>query len=387
MNLRGRQLPAVLGSLVAGVVTFGFVLGSTGAKESIYKYLNVFAEVYSLVRSNYVDHVEDSALIDGACRGVVGGLDPFSGYLTREEFQAIQKDPQGGPATTGLDVLRIGGGAVIVGVRPSSAGEKAGLRPGDQIWSIEGTPSRTMSLLQVRRAQRGAAGSTAHILIYHPKTQKREELALNRALLSSPQIQSRILDEGLGYLKLDRIDRNDRDAIKTALSGLKTKGAHKLLFDLRNCTGGEVEDATRLANLFITSGTVVYVQERGAERVAKPVTGTAVWTAPITIMTNGGTAGGAEILAAALRSRVKAALWGETSYGLSSTQQFLPLPGGDGLLLSSAKLLGPDGEGWSHGLKPDQEILSTLEERAGLEPDRQLEKAIGMLRQPVAHAA
>src|SRR5206468_4255737 len=102
---------------------------------------------------------------------------------------------------------------------------------------------------------------------------------------------------------------------------------------------------------------------------------------------NSGTAGSAEILAAAMRSRLKTQILGETSYGLAVTQDLVPLPAGDGLILSVAKLASPSGESWSKGLKPDQEIASTPEGRAGLEPDHQLDKALEILRQPPAAKA
>src|SRR5262249_1805708 len=160
------------------ILFFGFVLGATVGRESLYKYLNVFAEVYTLVKGNYVDPVDENTLLDGAYHGMVGGLDPFSGFLGREEFQAMQKDPVGGPAEPGIEALKAPGGAVVVAVRPGSDAEKAGLKTGDQIWAMDGTPSRQLCLAQMRRAQRGAEGSIARMLIYHPRSQKREELKL-----------------------------------------------------------------------------------------------------------------------------------------------------------------------------------------------------------------
>src|SRR5438093_4240860 len=105
MNLRPRHLPLIAGSALLGLVCFGFVLGATVGKD-IYKYLNVFAEVYSLVRGNYVDPVDETTLMEGAYRGMVSGLDPFSGYVGKDAFLAIQHDPAGGPADSGLEVLK-----------------------------------------------------------------------------------------------------------------------------------------------------------------------------------------------------------------------------------------------------------------------------------------
>jgi len=388
MTHRLRGLPALVGSVLVGLLFFGFVVGATVGRESIYKYLNVFAEVYTLVKGNYVDPVDENVLLDGAYHGMVGGLDPFSGFLGKEEFQAMQKDPHGGPADTGIQALKGPGGAVIVAVRPGSEADKAGLKPGDQIWALDGTPSRQLCLAQMRRAQRGAEGTVVRMLVYHPRSQKREDLKLGRTLPTSQAFESRVIDERIAYLRIFDLARADRDALKTALGGLKQKGVTRLLLDLRNCASGNVDDAVRVAGLFVPPGAVTFVQERGGNRVAKASTTQAVWSLPISILENGGSAGGAEVLSAALRSRVKAQALGETTYGLGSTQELVPLPSGDGLVLSASKLVSPDGQSWNKsGLKPDKEIASTAEERAGTDPDQQLQKALEILKPPPAAKA
>jgi len=388
MSQRLRGLPVLLGSALLGLVFFGFVLGATVGKESIYKYLNVFAEVYTLVRGNYVDPVDENSLLDGAYHGMVGGLDPFSGFLGKDEFQAMQKDPIGGPADTGVEVLKGPGGAVVVAVRAGSEADKAGLKTGDQIWAMDGTPSRQLCLAQMRRAQRGTEGSVARLLIYHPRSQKREELKLHRTVAASPAFESRVVEGKIAYLKILDLARSDRDSLKSALASLKQKGATRLLLDIRNCPSGGVDDAVRVAGLFVPPGAVTFVQERGGARVAKASTTQAVWSLPISVLENAGSAGGTEVLSSALRARVKAQLLGETTYGLGSTQDLVPLPSGDGLVLSAAKLVSPDGQSWNKsGLKPDKEIVATAEERAGTEPDLQLQKALDMLKPAPAAAA
>lgn len=388
MTLRARGLPLALATLLVGILAFGFVLGASVPKDSIYRYLNVFAEVYSLVRGNYVDPVDEGALMEGAYKGMVGGLDLFSGYLSKEEFQVIQKDPVGGPADTGIDIVKRPGAAEIVAVRPGSPADKSGLRPGDQLWSVEGVPTRQMSLLQLRRSQHGADGSVLRALVFHPKTQKREDLHLARSLPTGLAFESRVLEGKLGYLRITNLERADRDGVKAALTALRQKGANRLLLDLRACAAGGVDDAVRLGGLFVSPGPVVVVQDRAGEKVTKASTTPAVWSLPVYVLADGGSAGGAEVLAAALRSRLKSQVLGETTYGLGSQQQFVPLPNGDGLLISAEKLVSPTGESWNKtGLKPDKEIVSTPDARAGIEPDAQLQKAVEFLQVATAKAA
>ena len=378
---RSRLIPVSLASLLLGILCLGFVLGAGAGKDSIYRYLNVFAEVYSLVKGYYVDPVEDDSLLDGAYRGMVGGLDSFSGYLPKDEFQRFRSDLSGGPATTGIEALRVPGGALVVAVAAGSPAEKAGVRPADQIWSIEGVSTRQMCLAQVRRGLRGAEDSVVRLLIYHPKTQKREDLRLRRALPSGAPFESRLADGKIGYVRIRDLQRTEKDALKSALASLKQKGAVKLLLDLRGCATGGVDDSVKLAGLFLPSGPVVSIQERDGKKVVRETKASPAWTLPVYVLGNSGSAGGAEVLAAALRARLKSTLIGESTYGLGSTQELVALPAGDGLVLSSTKLVSPGGEMWNKtGLKPDKEIPATLDERSGLEPDAQLQKALDVAR-------
>src|SRR5439155_15525328 len=139
------------------------------------------------------------------------------------------------------------GGALIVSIAPGSAAEKLGIRPTDQIWSIEGVPTRQMAFVQLRRAQRGAEDSVVRMLIYHPKTQKREDLRIRRQIPSAAPFESKVLDGKIGYLKIGNLSRAAQGALKGALTSLKQKGATRLLVDLRGCAEGGVEDAVRVA--------------------------------------------------------------------------------------------------------------------------------------------
>ena len=160
------------------------------------------------MKGNYVDPVDENSLLDGAYHGMVGGLDPFSGFLEKDEFQAMQKDPLGGPADTGIEALKGPGGAVIVAVRPGSEAEKAGLKTGDQIWAMDGTPSRQLCLAQMR-APSGAEGrsracsSTASPLT-EPGRAKLHRLVASNPPLSRASWTADRLRQDLRSCALDR---------------------------------------------------------------------------------------------------------------------------------------------------------------------------------------
>jgi carboxyl-terminal processing protease len=194
-----------------------------------------------------------------------------------------------------------------------------------------------------------------------------------------------MLEGKVGYLKIADLSAPEGPA-QDGPGCTQGEGATRLLLDLRGCVRGDVEDAVRVAGLFVPQGPVVSIQERGGAKVSRDTKTPQVWTLPVYVLGNGGTAGGVEVLAAALRARLKSTLLGETTYGWGSEQEMVALPSGDGLILSSSRYLSPSGEVWNKsGLKPDKEITSTIEERAGLEPDTQLKKALDIVR-PAAPA-
>jgi carboxyl-terminal processing protease len=206
---------------------------------------------------------------------------------------------------------------------------------------------------------------------------KRQDVPLRRELPSCAPFESRIEAPGVGYLRVRSLPRTERASLAAALSDLERRGARKLLLDLRGAARGDMEDALRVAGLFLGDATVARSRERGGGEVEHTSRGPSVWKGSAFLLVNRGTAGAAEILSAALRDRAAARLLGERTCGLGARQDLIRLPSGDGLVLSVARYASPSGFVWhGEGLKEDIPIPLTAAPGAPEAEESQLRRAL-----------
>ncbi len=351
--MNSRRSGVLLSLFLALFLGLGFAIDGTSLRDPAYRSLSLFAEVTGLVENNYVEPVDHKALLQGAYQGLLGGLDPLSGFLTAEEYKRLTAAPEA-PGRIGADVIKVGGTTLIASVVPGSPAEAAGLHPADQIWAIDGRSTRELCLPQIRALLSGPPGSETTLLVFRADDQRRVEPHLKRKELNGPGFVHRLELGHTGYVRVQDLSRVTPSALGSALTELKKKGATRLLLDLRGSTRGDAGSAASIAGLFIGSHPLATERARGAQ--AKPIAarGAAVWQAPVWILQNSTTAGAAELLAAALRDEANARLIGEKSCGYGARQEFIPLPSGDGLVLSVAEYRAPGGEEWNgRGLKPE----------------------------------
>lgn len=374
--MRKRVIYASASALLVTFLCLGFALDAAGPTGPAYRYLSLFAEVLGLVRSNYVDEVDQPELLEGAYKGILAGLDPFSGYLTPEEYQAASRAAEQ-PADVGIGFIKASSALVIVSIAPGSPAEAAGLEIEDQIWYIDGRSVREMGLAQADRALHGQPGSEVLLQVFEMAQQKRTEFRLTRVVPSAPAFASHVEPGGTGYLAISDPARASREALATALKELETGGATRLLLDLRGATSGELEDALAIAGLFVGDNTVTRTAERqGVERVYKGI-GPVVWRHPTFVLVNRHTAGSAEIVASALHDGSGARLLGEQTTGYGARQDIIPLPGGDALVLSVARYLSPSGESWyKKGVDVDVAIAADPEQKYADREAERLKKAV-----------
>ncbi|MEE9219432.1 MAG: S41 family peptidase [Acidobacteriota bacterium] len=360
----------------------GAVLGRSRSNDSVYGGLKIFNEALHYVQSNYVEKVETKQLMDGAYQGLVATLDSDSEYFDSRQAKKLSEPP--GPADVGITPVRRGLIMRVLSVRAGSAAARAGVEPGWFIRLIDGRLARELSASRVLRALSGAPGSTVECTLYRPGDPKKIELELQRerrpqapAILTEPR-------PGVAHLRLLWISEDAARAVRVALKDLPSET--RLLLDLRNNPGGSYEEAIRVANLFIPEGVIARLRDRQKERsVYEARKRDHLWDAPVSILVNRGTAGAAELIAAALHGRGRARLLGEKTAGVGSFQESLPLPDGGVLRLSVAKYQDPGSKSWHEtGVSPD-EVLTPPE--AGAEGDWLLEEALERITEAVPEAA
>jgi carboxyl-terminal processing protease len=379
MTSRTRTFVLAISIPVIAFVIVGGYLGQALAKDDTYQHLRVFEDVVSLVLNNYVEEVDVSDAMKGAMKGLADGLDPESAFLTPELAKTVQSNDSASQADVGLTVTRQYY-LRVVSARDGSPAARAGLRPGDFIRAIDNRPTRDLSAYEGRRLLRGAPGSKVSLLVIRGNAADPHPVDLVRERTTGPEVTSRMADATTGYVRVLEFSKEAPSRVKQAVDGLAKTNAARYLIDLRGTAGGDLDDGVAVARLFVKSGTLAIRQAKGDQRepiAAQP--GDGAITAPVVLLVNQGTAGAAEVFAAALDDNDRADLVGEQTIGRAARQRLITLPDGSGLLLSHLRYLTPDGNAiHEKGLTPDEEVEQP-EVEFGAEPptpDTTLQKAL-----------
>jgi len=370
-----RKFDRILfGSLAALMILFilgGVLVTKASPRGDIYEYLTNFREVLHLVNSSYVDDVAAQKMMDGAFKGMMESLDATSVYLDPGQHERYRLSP-GGIDRLGLTVSKRYTYAVIVAVAPESPAALGGLHAGDLIRSVDGRMVREMNRLDVEEALRGEKGSEVLLSVIYQQTAERDEVTLVRGDVSPAPAELVRLSDDVAYLRIHELGPGSGGQVAALLAeaAAAAEGAPAaLILDLRNNPGGDLDEAVQVADLFLSKGTVVTVegqQGTGDRREAREKT--TRYTGAMSVLVDRGTAGEAEVVAAALQQNDRADVVGEQSFALGSVQKLVPLSNGGALLLSVARYHSPDGTAIpEEGVVPDDELELEPEE-AVLDP-------------------
>ena len=338
MRFKTKIAIVVFSTIIAFYAIVGSFMSKSGqvvARGSQYGQLQIFDEVLSHIIRDYVDQPDLEKVRIGSLRGLAEGLDPYSAYLTPEQVK--QYDPKANRAETGLLLSKVGGYAYAVAVLKGSPAEQAGVRSGDFIEYVGKVPSRDLSLYDIEQLLSGQPGTTVDVRILHQGQSRK--VSLSRAKLAQPAIESRIEEPGVGYLKLTTLAEGRAADVKSAVSDLVSKGAQKIVLDLRGAANGKIQEGVAVANLFAGSGTLARVLGKGDKETQTFTADPAkvVFNGPLVVVIDRSTAGPAEIIAAAVRDQKRGDLVGERTFGAGSEQQMFSLSDGGALLMTTAK--------------------------------------------------
>jgi len=332
---------AVLLFVVAG--SFGGVHASSN--DGSYRQMQVYSEVLSRVQSEYVEDPNIPKVTDGALHGLVESLDANSSYLTADAYKTYKAHKSAAKGETGATVSKRFGYADVVAVLPGSPAEKAGIEATDIFESIEGQSTRDMSLPEIRSALAGAPGSSVNVSVVRARRAEPQKMTITREVVSIPPVSDKMLEDGIGYVKVDALTKGKAQEIAGKIKSLEKSGAKKLVLDLRNTAEGEESEGVATANLFLNHGTITYLQGQKFPREAfNADPAKAVTSLPVAVLVNKGTAGAAEIVAAAILENARGDVVGEKTFGEGSVPKVFDLPDGGALILSVAKYYSPSGK-------------------------------------------
>jgi carboxyl-terminal processing protease len=405
---RSSPVVAIAVALVAlltgtGLFASGFLIGQQavlqpGTPAARADAFQPFWDTYQTIERRYAGgEIDEQALVRGAIKGMVDSLgDPYSAYLTPEEYQAglqgLSGEFEGIGAEIGTrnaagntsDCATFGADCFLVIVSPidGSPAEKAGLKPGDTVLAVDGGSLDGLTVDGARDKIRGKRGTVVVLTI------KRGELAPFDVSITRDVIEQReVIDEDLaggtiGYIRVTGFSDKSAAAYHTALAADIAAGRTKLILDLRGNPGGYVLAAQHMASEFIASGPIFWEEDADGKQVETDALGGGIATAndiQLIVLIDRGSASASEIVAGALQDRHRATLVGETSFGKGTVQQWIELPKTGALKLTIAKWLTPD-KRWIHhvGIVPNVVVTTPAQVPAGSDPVK--DKAVEILK-------
>ena len=388
MTARSRLLVALASTALIGYVALGSLLGRVFGDTS-YGQLAVFNEVVRLVVEAYVEPVNIDRAMAGARLGLGDALDGDSGYLDAEEFRLYQQPVKDADAEIGVVLTRRFSFLMVVSSRPGSPAEKAGLRPGDILKSIDGRHSRPLAVSTGQRLLRGAPGSSVKLAVLRAGAEP-FDVSVVRERLSASAPRGKMLENGTGYLRVGEFPARVADDLRAQVEFLKKSGAKTLVLDLRDAAYGAPEEGVRVAEIFLKGGVVTKLAgSKVPELVLSADAARGAWDGPLAVLVDTGSAGPAEIVAAAMLDSGRASVVGEHTFGRAAIQKAVALPDG-GLVLTVAKYSSPKGTAiHGKGVEPSVPVASADDaaEGEGAKRDLILEKALEVLRDGEAKKA
>ena len=382
MSPRSRLLVALASTALVGYVALGALLGRVIGDTS-YGQLAVFNEVVRLVVEAYVEPVNLDRAMAGARLGLGDALDGDSGYLDAEEFRLYQQPPRDDDADIGAVLTRRFAFLMVVSSRPGSPAERAGLRPGDIVKSIDGRHTRPLVAATGQRLLRGAPGSVVKLAILRAGADPFDVSAVRERLVPAAP-RGRMLEDGTGYLKVAEFPVRVGEDVRAQVEALRQSGAKGLVLDLRAAAWGAPEEGARVAEVFLKGGVVAKLAgTKVPEQVLSADPARTAWDGPLAVLVNAGSAGPAEIVAAAMLEAGRAPVVGEHTFGRAGVQKAVPLHDG-GLVLTVAKYSTPKGEAiHGRGVAPSVPVAAADEDAEAEEGEARdliLEKALEVLR-------
>ncbi len=359
-----------LAAFVAGAVLATATLALAVPKDTTrFRTFDAFAQSLSLIEANYVDNVDEQALLRDAQRGMLHNLDVHSAYLPPNRYQKIRQDTEG--EFGGIGVVLAPGFIddarpsvppypIVDEISESSPASVAGLQLDDRVVAIDNAPTAAAGK-ELKEAGaweaklRGASGTRVVVSIVRAGWKDARLFTLVRAQVKQPTVKHRVVEPRIGYLAITRFSEATSQDTAAALGRLRAARAlDVLVLDLRNDPGGLVDQAIATADLFLDGGTIVTIRGRGNVETQTAHKGGGATAVPLVILVDQGTASAAEILAAALHEHDRGSLVGLPTYGKGTVQTFYDLDGGAGLKLTTARYYTPKGNSLeSKGLVPD----------------------------------
>jgi carboxyl-terminal processing protease len=348
------------------------------------------AEIIAQVQREYVDEVTPDRLLEQAMRGMVGGLDPYSAYLDRREYEELRRGAAGSYPGIGIEVSAEDDGIKVVRSLADSPAARAGIRGGDVILQIDNEPVGD-NVNAALEQMRGPPGSLVRLTLRRAESAELVSVALERAKVEVHSVSGEMLESGFAYVRIASFSETTRKDFDKVVRELSTTGRLRgVVLDVRHNPGGVLEAAVEVADALLDSGNIVSATGRTAEANFRmdASRGQLLEGVPLVLLINGASASAAEILAGALKDNGRARLVGRRTYGKGVVQSVLPLADGRALKLTTSRYVTPAGVSIDEtGIEPDVLLPGADVTPIAAREDAEVNLALRTLREPTVARA
>lgn len=351
----------ILGVAIAVFSSLALSATDKKGKDDLYRQVSLFSDTLAIVQSDYMEETKPQDLIYGALKGMLASLDPHSQFMDPQAYSELKIDTEGKFGGLGIEITIKDGLITIVTPIDDTPAWKAGIKAGDKIVKINNEVTRDMLLSDAVKKMRGKPGEAVNLTILRESEKKLLDFKIVRDIIKIKDIkEARILDDGIGYIRLVEFREGTPKDFSAALNKLEKEGMNALVLDLRNNPGGLLDIAVKITGEFLEDGKVIVTtKSRKKTQDMELVSHAAhpIISMPMVVLINEGSASGSEILAGALQDYKRAIIVGIKSFGKGSVQTVIPLSDGSALRLTTSKYFTPLGrEIHGKGVIPDVEV-------------------------------
>ena len=362
MSLKIRAILVVVIGVVMGLsLSLGGGLLSNEPpptnEELAWEQAQLFAEVLERVKRDYVEPIDDAALLESAIRGMVSDLDPHSEYLDAGEYRDIRNSTTGSYTGIGIEVAEIDNAIRVISPMAGSPAARAGIRSGDELVAVDGLFLQEGRLQETMVMLRGQAGTKVTLSVL--RDDKVIDHEMRRQVIRVASVHKEFLSPSYGYVRVNQFSENTARELSAAVDDLQDANAgmlEGLVLDLRNNPGGVLDSAVDVSDLFLNSGIIVSADGRTVEaRFTRSAhRGDILDGAPMVVLVNSGSASASEIVAGALQDHHRATIVGSPTFGKGLVQTVMPLSKGRAIKLTTSRYFTPSGDSIHEvGVTPD----------------------------------
>lgn len=345
--------------------------------------------IENIINEYYLDEIDQEEVESWLYKGMIAGLgDNYATYYTKEELQKTTEASSGSYKGIGavLTQDRTTGLVTIVRCYEGTPSAKAGLLPGDVVYSVNDVEVAGTDLSEVVSMIKTEPGDTVKIQVAREGEEDYLSFDVERAHIEVPTVNSEMLDGGIGYIEITEFDTVTEEQFKQALDDLENQGMEKLIIDLRNNPGGVLSTVCNMLEQILPEGLIVYTEDKAGNREEYKADGKNEFKKPLAVLVNGNSASASEIFAGAVKDYGIGTLVGTQTFGKGIVQRIVNLNDGTAVKLTVSKYYTPKGNDIHKvGIEPDVEVElnEELKQKVTIEKseDNQLQKAIEVLNQ------